>query len=187
MPGGDAVTWWQTVIAAAAALVAAGGALLLARPPTIAPGDILAYGWYKDPRTGKRRPGHCALVVSVPGYTGPIPDSVRRAIADLGRGVYHLGGGGLDDDGIADCSGWLCEVLGIERVQPCEGWGSINTSAMIANAKGSRSIFRRLAKPRDWAAIGVIDCSASHKSEGAVGRRTGALWGARDGEVLRLA
>lgn len=150
------------------------------------PGDAFAYGWRKI--AGRRRPGHCALVVTVPGYTGPTPDSVRAAIADLGMGTYELGGGGLADDGIADCSGWLLEKLGVKRVQPCAGWDSINTSAMVADTAGPRRIFRPVplwGRSSPWGQIGLIDCSSSHRSRGAVGRRNGLLWAAA-GVAIRL-
>lgn len=150
------------------------------------PGDFFAFGW----RTvaGKRKPGHCGLVVSVPGYDGPTPASVIDALDDIARAVwYDLGGAGIEDDGRGDCSGWLMEKLGVKRVQPCAGWSSINTSAAIADGTGPQRIFRRVTGPIPWAACGVVDCSSAHPKGRAVGRRAGggALW-ARSGVALRV-
>lgn len=150
------------------------------------PGDFFAYAWHSV--NGVRKPGHCGLIVSVPGYDGPMPASVLRAEAAARRGaIYDLGAGGLEDDGRGDCSGALLEWLGVERVQPCEGWSSINTSAMVANALGSQSIFRHVSGPVPWSECGVIDCSASHPRGRAVGHRAGGgtLW-ARAGIPIRV-
>ncbi len=182
---GALMEWARRVTGLPAALSITTESVRLDPNGPVRPGDALAFGW----RTvnGVRRPGHCGLVVSVPGYTGPVPPSVRRAEAALARAAwYRLGAAGLEDDGLGDCSGALLEWLDVERVQPCAGWGSINTSAAIADATGPRKIFRPAPQPHPWAALGVIDCSSAHPKGRAVGRRTGALWGERGGIVLRL-
>ena len=152
----------------------------------VRPGDFFAYGWHTV--NGVRRPGHCGLIVSVPGYDGPMPPSVIDAIDDIDRAVwYDLGGAGIEDDGRGDCSGWLLEKLRVKRVQPCAGWDSINTSAMVADATGPQRIFRHVGGPVPWAACGVVDCSGSHPKGRAVGRRPGGglLW-ARAGIPIRV-
>lgn len=148
---------------------------------TIRPGDVVVYGWHEV--AGVRRPGHCGIVVEVPGYAGPVPDHVVRAEGYLGRGVYELGAGGthlgdgtpFDADGHADCSGFVLELLGLDR-RARDGHPALNTSAMIADALGRRRLFEPVSGPVDWRAIRVVHCAASHPERGAVRETGGTPW-----------
>lgn len=150
-------------------------------PATIRPGDVVVYGWHEI--AGVRHPGHCGIVVEVPGYAGPVPDHVVRAEGWLGRGVYELGAGGthledgtpFDADGHADCSGFVLELLGIDR-RARDGHPTMNTTAMITDALGRRLLFEPVPGSVDWRGIRVIHCASSHRARGAVRETDGAPW-----------
>jgi hypothetical protein len=92
--------------------------------------------------------------------------AVKRALADVGHGIYGFGEGGRNPAGdretwsellgkyAADCSGSLLYWLGLDRHQPKSrfplygGW--ISTDSMIDDAelRGGGHLFARVATPR---------------------------------------
>lgn len=82
-----------------------------------------------------------------------VEDFVTRAHAHVDTGCYRLGGGiddptaasPIDRDGEIDCSQWLLWLWRRRKRLPiglrCAGYGSINTTAIYADAKGKREFF----------------------------------------------
>lgn len=94
-------------------------------------------------------------------FTAPTPTSklVTRARAVVGSNIaYKLGEGGMrptlalpSDNGLCDCSGFVCWVLGLSRKTTIPyykifgGW--IYTDSMEADVNATAGIFDRLSKP----------------------------------------
>ena len=155
------------------------------------PGDVVAYGWWVDPRTGKQRPGHTGILSYVPGWVGVDPPQVIEARRWVGQGDYELATGGrnphdgtpFDSQGRCDCSGFVCHCLGIDRYDDVlERWW--NTTAIVRDGKAPGGRW----EPVPLLGVDLRRCKAIHCHGGkgpAVSETSAALWHQR-GVVTRL-
>lgn len=155
------------------------------------PGDVVVYG--TDDRNGNGRRdageiGHVGILSYVPGVTIPDPPSVVEARRWIGQGIYSLGAGGrnpkdgtpFDREGRADCSGFVCHVLGIDRFEDGRWW---NTDAILRDGKVAGGRWEPVPMSVDLARCKVIHCRSGRP---AVVETSGKPW-ARRGAIVRLA
>lgn len=158
------------------------------------PGHVVVYGTDDKNHNGRRDAGeigHVGLLSFVPGRDPlePVPESVLEARKWIGQGLYGLGRGGrnprdgtpFDAQGLCDCSGFVCHVLGIDRLEDGQWWNtdSIRRDGLVAGGRWEPVGLHGV----DLRACRVIHCHAGRPP--AVSETSGAPWYAR-GTIVRL-